>query len=56
MEKLLWNTLGVLLFVANVFAFLFCALIGSTVWCISLFVVAILDVVYIRFRPTWLEV
>lgn len=56
MEKLLWNTLGVILFAANIFSLLFCALIGSTLWCVASIVVVILDGIYIRYRPTWLEV
>ena len=56
MEKLLWNAVGAILFVVNVFAIMFCALIGSTMWCIALVVVAILDFAYIRYRPTWIEV
>lgn len=56
MEKLLWNTLGAILFVANIFSLLFCALIGSTMWFVALIVVAILNGIYVRYRPTWLEV
>lgn len=56
MEKLLWNTLGAILFVANIFSLLFCALIGSTMWFVALIVVVILDGIYVRCRPTWLGV
>ena len=56
MEKFLWNTLGAILFVANIFSLLFCALIGSTMWCVALIVVVILDGIYVRCRPTWLGV
>lgn len=56
MEKFLWNIFGVILFAANIFALLFCTLIGSTLWCVALIVVAILDGIYVRYRPTWLEV
>ena len=56
MEKLLWNTLGAILFVANIFSILFCALIGSTMWFVALIVVVIIDGIYFRHRPTWLGV
>jgi hypothetical protein len=56
MEKLLWNTLGAILFIANATALTLCALTCSTTWCIVLFIVVIADAIYIRHRPTWLEV
>lgn len=56
MEKFIWNVIGILLFVANVWAMVFCFASGDRLWGLVLIVLAFLDWLYAKKRPVWLEV
>ena len=56
MEKFIWNAIGVLLFVANILALMFCFASGESVWGFALIALATLDWFYKEKRPTWIEV
>lgn len=55
MEKFIWNVLGVLLFVANVWAMMFCFVSGERLWGLALIALAGLDWLYKEKRPVWVE-
>lgn len=55
MEKTLWNALGVLLFVVNILAIMFCFASGARVWGLALIALAGIDWLYKEKRPVWLE-
>ena len=55
MEKFIWNALGVLLFVANIWAIMFCFASGERMWGLALLALAGIDWLYKEKRPVWLE-
>lgn len=56
MEKFIWNAMGVLLFVANILALMFCFLSGKSAFGFALIALAAIDWIYKEKRPTWIEV
>ena len=56
MEKFLWNLGGFILFLANIWAIMLCFATGSKIFAVAMIALAGLDFLYMKKRPTWLEV
>jgi hypothetical protein len=56
MEKLIWNAIGVFLFIANIWAMVFCFASGERLSGLALIALACLGWLYKEKRPTWIEV
>jgi hypothetical protein len=56
MEKFIWNAMGILLLVANIWAIMFCFASGERLCGLALIALAGVDWLYKEKRPVWLEV
>ena len=56
MEKTLWNAFGVLLFVVNILAIMFCLASRERMCGLALVALAGIDWLYKENRPVWIEV
>lgn len=54
MEKFIWNAIGVLLFVENIWAMMVCLALGGHLWGLVLIAIAGIDLLYAEKRPVWL--
>lgn len=54
MEKFLWNAVGVILALANIFCLVFFFM--DNPWLLAFIAILVFDYIYIDKRPTWIEV
>ena len=56
MEKFLWNLGGFILFIANIWAMMLCFATNDKIFALAMIALAGVDFLYMKKRPTWLEV
>lgn len=55
MKRFLWNVVCVILLAVNLFAMAYCFIAQTTFSGVTLLVVAILDLIYVEKRPTYIK-
>lgn len=56
MEKFLWNAVGIVLFLLNIWCLMIALVSDNRIWWFALISLAAADWLYKEKRPTWIEV